>query len=285
MHSSEFIELHNDLQLIRKAIQEARDPVDFAIQLSTTMPWVVDYRNRKHLYIFSPIALTISLEDYGTLTLQANVWHNFDFPASMRIFATNQTSPVYAYIKATDETLTLDYLPAVTATISGTPNVLVTNTTSSPVINRSDIAAYTLNGQSFSGTTGINTTGSAITVGASLFNPGGKTIIITAIEVSTGGSAQNQMNVTTSDPAMGTSGTITNNNLGSATSSVASLTYTNAAATVTGTLYKGLGTGGNTMGVLPDNGNVIILPANHGIAVYPVTSTNKWFANFTWIEF
>ena len=114
------------LDILVGATQEARDPIDFPIQLSTTMPWMIDYHNRKHLFIYCPVQLVLSLEDYGTSTLFANTWHTLDFPAGMRVFATNQTNPIYAFIKATDEPTLLDYNTVITATISGTPTVNVT---------------------------------------------------------------------------------------------------------------------------------------------------------------
>ncbi len=83
------------------------------------MPWIIDYKERKHLYIFSPVQLILSLEDYGTITVFANTWHTLDFPAGMRIYATNQSSPIYAYIKATDEPTLLDYNTVITSTITG----------------------------------------------------------------------------------------------------------------------------------------------------------------------
>lgn len=90
------------LDKILEYIERAGSPVDFPIQISSTMPWSVDYHNRKHLFIWSPVNIILTLEDYGTLTVSASNWQQLDMPPGMRVFSNNVT-PIYIYGKATDE--------------------------------------------------------------------------------------------------------------------------------------------------------------------------------------
>ncbi len=88
-------------------IIEGRPPIFSAVQLSSTMPYIIDYKERKHVYIWLPSsALALSFEDYGSGTVQAQVWVNLGLPEGIRVFATNQTSGTTPlYIKCTDEVI------------------------------------------------------------------------------------------------------------------------------------------------------------------------------------
>lgn len=98
-----------------------REPIDFPIQLSTSMPWNVDYKNRKHLFLWSPIALTLTAEDYGNVNILANTWHQIDFTPGARIFS-NQPTLTYAYVKATDEYILDTGSTAVAGLVSISPH-------------------------------------------------------------------------------------------------------------------------------------------------------------------
>lgn len=84
----------------------ARHPIDSTIQISSTQPYIVDYKERKHLYLFSAVSLTLSLEDLGTMTVSPNVFTLIDFPQGYRLYATNITgTSTYIQVKATDEVI------------------------------------------------------------------------------------------------------------------------------------------------------------------------------------
>lgn len=65
----------------------------------------LDYKNRKHLYIYSAVALTLQLNDIGTYSVPATTWTDISFRPNMQIFTTNQATAVMVYVKATDETI------------------------------------------------------------------------------------------------------------------------------------------------------------------------------------
>lgn len=83
----------------------ARHPIDQSPQISATMPYIVDYKERKHLFLFSTVSLTLTVEDIGTMTIAPNTFTNISFPQGYRLLASNisSTAPIYVYVKATDE--------------------------------------------------------------------------------------------------------------------------------------------------------------------------------------
>lgn len=281
----------DELKYLTAFFSEARDPIDFPIQLSSTMPWNVDYRNRKHLFIYSPVQLILSLEDYGTSTLFANTWHTLDFPPGMRIFATNQTNPVYAFIKATDEPTLLDYNTVITATISGTPTVNITAlngtapSSTNPFITNTRIEQLIQSGNGFTSSTGNNTTAGAIQVAHSIFNPNGsgKTLYVYSISSAMASSSMNLLNASTSDPAYASAAAPVNLSLGNATASVANGTFSNTAASTVGTNLKAYQLGGLEYDVMPLQG-IIAVPPNHGLINFVTTSTNAWHSTIQWVE-
>ena len=98
---------NDNAERIDQASGQLRNPIDYPAQISNTMWFTMDYKNRKHLFLFSPVSLTILAEDYITsaLTIAANTWVNLGFPAGVRIVAGNQSTPIYVYLRATDETI------------------------------------------------------------------------------------------------------------------------------------------------------------------------------------
>ena len=84
-----------------------RPPIFSAEQFSSTKPYIIDYKERKHVYIWLPSsALALSFEDYGSGTVQAQVWTNLGLPEGIRVFATAQTSGTTPlYVKCTDEVI------------------------------------------------------------------------------------------------------------------------------------------------------------------------------------
>ncbi len=156
-----------------------------------------------------------------------------------------------------------------------------------PVITEDQFRAWMLNGQGFSATTGKLTAGSAITGGISVFNPNasGKTLVLLSLSYIIGNNSFNQVNLTTSDPALGTSVSATNNKAGSATASVTSCSSANTTVTPAGTLCMSIGSASNTYTQVLTNGNLLIVPPNNGIAFYSnLSGTNSWAATLTWIE-
>ena len=88
------IDLHNSIK--------GRPYEDQTVQISATMPYVIDYKNRYFVTIFTPNNLTLSLEDWGSISIPAGSWADISFPAGTRVFATNQTSTVPILVRCTD---------------------------------------------------------------------------------------------------------------------------------------------------------------------------------------
>jgi len=98
------------LELFNNSLHQliaGRPPIFSVEQLSSTRPYIIDYKERKHVYIWLPSSsLALSFEDYGTGTIQAQVWINLGLPEGIRVFATAITSGTTPmYIKCTDEVI------------------------------------------------------------------------------------------------------------------------------------------------------------------------------------
>jgi hypothetical protein len=84
---------------------EKKPAIDRTLMISTTQPYVVDFKNRKHLFVWSANALTILLEDLGTLAVAANTWTNIGYQEGMRLVPQSQPTTVPIFVRATDETI------------------------------------------------------------------------------------------------------------------------------------------------------------------------------------
>ena len=98
-------ELCNHLVKLNEEHAKARNPFYQTVMISATVPWTVTYRNRKHIFIYSANALTLTLEDLGTVAVAANTWVNVGFQPGMQIFAQGQVNPVPLYVRQTDEVI------------------------------------------------------------------------------------------------------------------------------------------------------------------------------------
>jgi hypothetical protein len=89
--------------LLSMAIHE---PIDRVVQISAQQPYVINYLERRHVYIWLPSSsLTLSFEDYGTGTVSAQIWVNLGMPQGIRVFAPAVLAPTPIYIRCTDEVI------------------------------------------------------------------------------------------------------------------------------------------------------------------------------------
>jgi hypothetical protein len=157
-----------------------------------------------------------------------------------------------------------------------------------PVITEDQMRAWIVNGQSFSATTNKQTAAGAINAGFSVFNPAasGKTLLVYSLKYTIGNNSFNTLNLTTSDPALGSSLTVTNNRAGSGTTSVASSTFTNTNVASAGTVNDTIGSATNVMTQVLLNGDYLVIPASNGFAFYAnISGANAWCVSAEWIEF
>src|SRR5690242_14063588 len=77
-------------KLLKIELQK-REPIDQSVFISAQRPWIVDYRNRKHCFLWLPsTALTLSFEDYGSGVVQPQTWVNLGIQPGIRVFAVGQ---------------------------------------------------------------------------------------------------------------------------------------------------------------------------------------------------
>lgn len=136
-----------------------------------------------------------------------------------------------------------------------------------------------------------NTTGSSILVGLSVFNGSGsgKNILIYNVSFGLGASGSisgNMIQLTTSDAALGTLVTPSNNKAGGA-ASVATCSATNTVVTAAGTLFKAYLALSSTPQEVLNNGTCILLPSgsNSGAVMYVTAATTSWGINISYIEY
>ncbi len=79
-----------------------RPAIDQFYSVSSTQGFMLDYKNRKHIYIFSPSQITLDLGVLGKFAINANIWTNIDFQQNTEIISTS--SPIISVlIRATDD--------------------------------------------------------------------------------------------------------------------------------------------------------------------------------------
>src|SRR5579885_22631 len=93
------------IRLLRLNVTQ-RPYIDQYYAVSQSQGFFLDYKDRKHLYIFSSVALTLTIGTIGSLTVAANTWTDISFPPNLQIFASGQASAVLVLMRATDETIT-----------------------------------------------------------------------------------------------------------------------------------------------------------------------------------
>ena len=155
-----------------------------------------------------------------------------------------------------------------------------------PVVVQDQLRSWLLNAQGFSATTSKQTAAGAITGGLSVFNPpaSGKTLLVYSLTFIIGNNSFNQVNFTTSDPALGTAALVSNNKGGGA-ASVTTCSYANTNLTVAGTTKDYAGAATNTFVQVLSNGSAYVLPPGNGVVFYAnISGANVWLASMAWIE-
>jgi hypothetical protein len=160
-----------------------------------------------------------------------------------------------------------------------------------PLITQDQIRTWIANGQGFTGTTGKqNAAAAAATFGLSVFNPvgSGKTVLLFSLKVLFAGSnTTHVVTLTTSDPALGNAGVVTNNKAGNATTSVASTTFATANQTIAGTTHDYVQTAQNGTLEVFTNGDVVLLMPGNGLTFWMniTTAGGNWGVTASWVEF
>lgn len=94
------------LERINKNLEiliNGRRPLEQTYAVSDTQGFILDYKNRKHLYIYSLNAITLDLKDLGTLSIPAKTWTGLDYEQGTKLFTSGTATPVNIRIRATDE--------------------------------------------------------------------------------------------------------------------------------------------------------------------------------------
>lgn len=79
-----------------------RNPIDQLFQISSSIGYVVDYKQRKHIYFWAPSAMTLVVDNYGTGPLAAQQWVNCGF-ADGTVIKTNSATLAILIVRCSDE--------------------------------------------------------------------------------------------------------------------------------------------------------------------------------------
>lgn len=82
-----------------------RAPIEQEVQISASVPFLVDYRDRRRLYIFSLTNLDLNAGEYGTLHVPASVWYELPLMQGTQLTAYNKANNQRIWFKATDEVI------------------------------------------------------------------------------------------------------------------------------------------------------------------------------------
>lgn len=97
---------HQAMMLAFKRLEEiaiGRTPVDNIVMISSTQAYIIDYRDRRHIFVWSPNTLTLTIEELGIVTIPQETWVNLGFTTGMKVFASGQASSVPIFVRCTDE--------------------------------------------------------------------------------------------------------------------------------------------------------------------------------------
>lgn len=85
----------------------AKTPEDQTLLINSTVPYVVDYRGFKYIYLYTANALTLSLADLGSISVKSNSWVNLSFQTGLHIFASNTTVLSPVFVRCTDDSFSV----------------------------------------------------------------------------------------------------------------------------------------------------------------------------------
>lgn len=144
-------------------------------------------------------------------------------------------------------------------------------------------------GKSFVTSTGPQTSTGTFTEGLSVFNPSGsgKTLYFFSAKAGVASARLHSLYQSAADPTLGTALTPVNALAGSATTSAASVSYTNAAANIStagDTLIETMYTLADAETDFLDTDEIKICPPGYGLLIAVSTATNAWAATLKWVE-
>ncbi len=252
------------------------EPLDKIAPISSTYPITVDYRGRRHLYIFSPVALALQIDSIGVIPVFPGFWSDIGFQAGMRLYAQNLANPVNVQLRATDE-----YIPP-------------------PALN-DIVRLYTPLGKAFSATTDKQTAPAGVNspLAFQLFNKANAALsqLIYSLVLVYNGQAVHQIYLTQADISTTTGYasspcSIVNNNPASSLTSIAVSNFSNAK--LTGSILGNAREVAGSQNAQPvetfTNGEAVYLPAGastiNGLAFYITSpSNNGWGVTAQYLEF
>src|SRR5260221_13594991 len=174
--------------LIKYAFRRRDEDVQAII--SSSNPITLDYKERRYLYLFSPVSLTITAQDYGTFVLPASTWGPLPFPERTRLFAAAQGPDQIVFLRATDDVIPFAASTAVLGPSTNNIGNVGLLTGTNPVGNIGALGLPV-------GATQINANGTATagTATATLTGAAGKFTYltgwsITIVDTATGGAAE-----------------------------------------------------------------------------------------------
>ena len=98
-HNEKLATLHELIELLKP-----RPPLDATIPVSAALEWPLDYKERKHVFLWLDTTTTLSFGDYGSGSVQQQVWTNLGMKPGTVINAPNAgATPVLLNLRFTDE--------------------------------------------------------------------------------------------------------------------------------------------------------------------------------------
>lgn len=305
------------LQAIEETIKAVfhREPIDTVVPIGTNRPYFLDYKDRKYVYAYSSTALTLTLEDIGTVSITANQWTNICFPEGLRMYAVGKSVPVVILVRCTDELYSFDSQLGVAfpsseiITLSGSQAINLARSggvsidANHPLASQTYLQNITITlAQSLMATAGniaTATNGNLIPCALSLFNPATTNVaaLVYSIQTAadTGFAGVNNINKTTTDPS-GTTGytntsiTVTNmdfdNATGSQLSFCASPNGVTASPTQVGTDIEAYGIAKGINELISEGGEILVTPGT-GLAIYSHVNTlgDAFPCTVKWVEY
>lgn len=92
------------LQTIVRELKEiivGRPDLDTQVPISSTVPYIINYRERLKVYLYSPIAMTLTVEDFGAISVPGSTWIDISFQQGVRLVS-NLTAQNLILVRCSD---------------------------------------------------------------------------------------------------------------------------------------------------------------------------------------
>jgi len=97
-----FVAIELMLAKLVEGMLQAHQPINYVVNVSSSSPYIVDFKGRKHVFVYGTSSANLTIDTVGAFTMPAATWTNLSFEQGTRIVNDSSTF-VPLYVRCTDE--------------------------------------------------------------------------------------------------------------------------------------------------------------------------------------